>query len=228
MARKKLSIGAQAFQQFGSENMIYVDKTEKIYEMMQLGIHNFVVRPRRFGKSLVLDTIAAIYEGSKEQFKGTWVYDNIDWEAEQRPTLRIDFTGIEYDSISLEKGLCEYLRPVARKLDIDTTDMGARSMFKQIIETLGQKKGIVILIDEYEMAVTDYVGKVGKDAIKLDENIFTLKKFYGTMKNTSRYIHRTYITGVSKIGKIGPSGLRCRTPASPCQSSPDRGWHRCS
>ena len=91
MAKKKLGIGAQALQDFSNENMIYVDKTEKIYELMQLGKHNFIVRPRRFGKSLLLDTIAAIHEGSREQFVETWAYDNLDWDAEKRPTLRLDF-----------------------------------------------------------------------------------------------------------------------------------------
>ncbi|NJN35561.1 MAG: AAA family ATPase [Saprospiraceae bacterium] len=197
---KKLSIGVQAFQDFSQENMIYVDKTEKIYELMQLGKHNFIVRPRRFGKSLLLDTISAIYEGSKEQFKGTWIYDKIDWENEKRPTLRIDFTLIEFNAFSLEQGLQNYLRPIAIKLNIDTTDLSAKDLFKQIIETLGQDKEVVVLIDEYEMAVTDFVGK---NEAKLQENTDTLKKFYGTMKGASRHIHRTYITGVSKIGKIG-------------------------
>ena len=87
MPSKKLGIGAQAFQLFSSEKMIYVDKTEKIYELMQLGIHNFIIRPRRFGKSLLLDTLAAIYEGSKSQFEGTWIHDKIDWTAIQRPIL---------------------------------------------------------------------------------------------------------------------------------------------
>ena len=68
MVRKKLSIGVQNIQDFARENMIYVDKTKKTYELMQLGKHNFIIRPRRFGKSLLLDTIASIYEGSKEQF----------------------------------------------------------------------------------------------------------------------------------------------------------------
>ena len=200
MARKKLGIGAQVIQDFSNENMIYVDKTEKIYELMQLGKHNFIVRPRRFGKSLLLDTIAAIHEGSKEQFVGTWIHDNIDWAAEKRPTLRLDFTSISYSAISLEQGLKNYLRPIAKKLKIDTVDLDGQDLFKQIIEHLGQDKEVVILIDEYEMAVTDFVGR---DEARLQENIFTLKKFYGTMKGLSRYIHRTYITGVSKIGKIG-------------------------
>ena len=200
MVRKKLSIGVQSIQDFSQENMIYVDKTEKIYELMQLGKHNFIVRPRRFGKSLMLDTVAAIYEGSKEEFKGTWIYDKIDWEAEKRPVLRIDFTAIDSDSQPLEQGLKNFLRPTAQDLDIDTTELSAKDLFRQIIETLGKQKPIAILIDEYEMAVTDLVGK---DEILLEKTIFTLKKFYGTLKAMSRYIHRTYITGVSKIGKIG-------------------------
>ena len=200
MARKKLGIGAQAFQQFDTENMIYVDKTEKIYELMQLGIHNFIVRPRRFGKSLMLDTVAAIYEGRKEQFEGTWIYDKIDWAAIKRPTLRIDFTSIEYGVCSLEQGLLNYLSPLAENLGIVTANQASKDLFRKIIETLSKIKPIAILIDEYEMAVTDYVGK---DEAKMEENIFTLKKFYGTMKGLSRHIHRSYITGVSKIGKIG-------------------------
>ena len=137
---------------------------------MQLGIHNFIVRPRRFGKSLMLDTVAAIYEGSKEEFKGTWIYDKIDWEAEKRPVLRIDFTAIDSDSQPLEQGLKNFLRPTAQDLDIDTTELSAKDLFRQIIETLGKQKPIAILIDEYEMAVTDLVGK---DEVLLEKTIFT-------------------------------------------------------
>ncbi len=198
--RKKLSIGAQAFQTFSRDNMIYVDKTEKIYELMQLGIHNFLVRPRRFGKSLLLDTIAAIYEGSKEQFQGTWAYDNLDWDAEKRPTLRIDFTLIEYSVCTLEQGLTNYLSSLARKLNLLTVSQTSKDLFRDIIEELAKEKPIAILIDEYEMAVTDFVGL---DEVKLQENLTTLKKFYGTMKGAGRHIHRSYITGISKIGKIG-------------------------
>ena len=200
MAKKKLSIGVQNVQDFWRENMIYVDKTEKIHELMQLGKHNFIVRPRRFGKSLLLDTIAALHEGSREQFAGTWAYDNFDWEEEKRPILRIDFTLIEYDSVPLSQGLAHYFAPIAAQNGISPDGLGAKELFLRLIETLGREKGVVILIDEYEMAVTDFVGR---DEAKMEDNIFTLKKFYGTMKGAGRYIHRSYITGVSKIGKIG-------------------------
>jgi Predicted AAA-ATPase/PD-(D/E)XK nuclease superfamily len=201
MAKKKLSIGAQSFTQIDREDMIYVDKTEKIYELMQLGIHNFIVRPRRFGKSLFLDTIGAIHEGKKDAFEGTWAYDNIDWEKEKRPTLRIDFTQIDYDNNSLAEGLANYLRSLAHSLNIDTSINSPKEIFRNLIQTLGQEKPMVILIDEYEMPLTDFVGR--EDEAKLEENIMTLKKFYGTMKGAGQYIHRSYITGVSKIGKIG-------------------------
>lgn len=201
MKKKKLGIGAQNIQDFSRENMIYVDKTEKIYEMMQLGKHNFIVRPRRFGKSLLLDTIAAIHEGKREQFKGTWAYDHLDWEAEKRPVLRIDFTLVEYNIKSLAEGLTYYLRSIAKQADIATEGLGPGELFLSLIQTLGRETPVVILIDEYEMAVTDFVGTDEED--RLNENIFTLKKFYGTMKGAGRYIHRSYISGVSKIGKIG-------------------------
>jgi hypothetical protein len=68
---KKLAIGAQHFSYFSDENVIYVDKTEKIYELMQQGKHNFITRPRRFGKSLMLDTIQAIHQGERALFKDT-------------------------------------------------------------------------------------------------------------------------------------------------------------
>jgi Predicted AAA-ATPase len=112
MAKKGLGIGIQTISDFSEENRIYVDKTQKTYELMQLGKHNFIVRPRRFGKSLFLDTVAAIYENQRELFKETWAYNNIDWEAEARPTLRIDFTSIEYGSVNLEHGLKDYLQPI--------------------------------------------------------------------------------------------------------------------
>jgi Predicted AAA-ATPase len=200
MAKKKLSIGAQSFAQIERDNMIYVDKTQLIHEVMQLGIHNFIVRPRRFGKSLFLDTVGAIYEGKKAEFEGTWAYDHVDWEKEKRPTLRIDFTLIDYDNNSLAEGLVNYLRPIAHSLGIDTSSNSPKDIFRNIIQTLGREKPIAILIDEYEMPLTDYIGE---DQERLEANIMTLKKFYGTMKGAGQYIHRTYITGVSKIGKIG-------------------------
>lgn len=202
MAKKRLAIGIQAIEHFKAGNLLYVDKTEKIHELMEEWGYPFIVRPRRFGKSLLLSTLGAIYQGKKELFEGTWIYDKIDWEAVKRPVLRIDFTAIEYHAFSLEQGLQNYLRPIARGLSIDIEDLGAGDLFKQIIETLGKEQPIIILIDEYEMPVTDFVGKSEKEGL-LQENIFTLKKFYGTMKGMSAYIHRSYITGVSKIGQIG-------------------------
>jgi hypothetical protein len=200
MAKKKLSIGSQSFAQIDRDNMIYVDKTEKIYELMHSGIHNFIVRPRRFGKSLFLDTVGAICEGHKEAFNGTWAYDHVDWEAEKRPVLRIDFTAIEYKACSLEQGLQDYFKGLAKKNGVELFAQSAKGMFTQHIEALSIDKPLVILIDEYEMPVTDFLGE---DEAKLKENTETLRSLYTTMKGLGHYIHRSFITGVSKIGKIG-------------------------
>ena len=94
----------------------------------------------------------------------------------------------------------EYLTSTAKNLGLDITAKTAKGMFRDIIEALSKDQPIVILVDEYEMPVTDFVGK---DEAKMEENIFTLKKFYGVMKGSGGYIHRSYITGVSKIGRIG-------------------------
>lgn len=196
---KNLGIGVQYFGDFKTDNLIYVDKTESLYEMMGLPKHNFIVRPRRFGKSLLLSTIDCIYQGRKDLFEGTWIYDKIDWEKEKRPTLRLDFTLIEYNACSLEKGIQDYLQPIAEHLALALEDTSARNMFKRIIEKMAETTQIVILIDEYEMAVTDFVGT---NDPRLDENITTLKKLYGVLKGASQFIHRSFITGVSKIGKI--------------------------
>lgn len=205
MARKKLGIGVQNFDFFKNEDIIYVDKTEKIWELMQLGMHNFIVRPRRFGKSLFLDTIAAIYAGRREQFADTWVYNNIDWETVQRPTLRIDFTAIDYKACSLEDGLKSYFSRLATTLGINQEGQSSKNIFIDLISKLSEHKPIAILIDEYEMAVTDFVGE---DEEKLQANIVTLRDLYSTMKGMGAHIHRSYFTGVSKIGKIGVlSGL---------------------
>ena len=203
MKGKKLAIGIQSFSNFHEGGLIYVDKTEKIHEMMQIWGYHFIVRPRRFGKSLFLNTLASIYEGRKERFEETWIYDKVDWEKIKRPILRIDFTQIGYTSHTLEEGICNYLRSFAKKEGIYIPEnYEAREIFKELIETLGTEKPLVILIDEYEMPVTDFVG-VEKEQEKMEDNIRTLKKFYSVMKGASDYIHKVYITGVTKIGRVG-------------------------
>ncbi|MFN0202227.1 MAG: AAA family ATPase [Bacteroidia bacterium] len=162
MPLPKLGIGSQTFQLFSKEKMIYVDKTELIYKMMDLGIHNFIVRPRRFGKSLFLDTVGTIYEAKKEQFEGTWIYNNLNWEEVKRPVLRIDFTKIEYNACTLEEGLQNYLLEFSDSLELGLSpNQTAKDLFRKIISALGKETTIVILIDEYRGA--------RKQQITLDE-----------------------------------------------------------
>jgi hypothetical protein len=92
------------------------------------------------------------------------------------------------------------LRPIALNLNLETSSNSPKDLFRDLIQAPAREKPIAILIDEYEMPLTDYIGE---DQERLDDNILALKKFYGTMKGAGQHIHRSYITGVSKIGKIG-------------------------
>ncbi|MDR0683285.1 MAG: AAA family ATPase, partial [Dysgonamonadaceae bacterium] len=90
---KKLPVGIQSFEDLRKNNYLYVDKTADIYKLISLGKVYFLSRPRRFGKSLTISTIQAIFEGRKDLFEGLYIYDKWDWEK-TNPVIRIDFGGM--------------------------------------------------------------------------------------------------------------------------------------
>ncbi len=92
---KKLPTGIQTFSKIREDNYAYVDKTENIYNLIQNGTYYFLSRPRRFGKSLLIDTIAELFKGSKEYFKGPYIYDKWDWNVKY-PVIKINFGGGDY------------------------------------------------------------------------------------------------------------------------------------
>jgi len=88
---KKLPIGIQTFEKLINDDCLYIDKTKLIYQLIQSGSVYFLSRPRRFGKSLLLSTLEAIFKGKKELFKGLWIYDQ-SYEWKEYPVIRIDFS----------------------------------------------------------------------------------------------------------------------------------------
>ena len=89
---KKLPIGIQTFSEIRKENYLYIDKTKEAYNLINSYKYSFLSRPRRFGKSLFLDTLRNIFEGNKELFKGLWIYDKWNWE-EKYPVIKISWDG---------------------------------------------------------------------------------------------------------------------------------------
>ena len=195
-----LPIGRQYFAKVRRPNTIYVDKTEYIFHLCSDDGYYFLSRPRRFGKSLTLDTIHELFNGNRELFKGLWIEDKWDW-SQTHPVIRLSL-----DAIGHKWGLAEALIKALRKnakshaisLQSDTPDQA----FAELIEALVDKTGeqVVILIDEYDKPIVDYLDPY--DLTKASEQRDILKSFFSILKNASNNIRFLFITGVSKFAKV--------------------------
>ncbi|OQX79559.1 MAG: hypothetical protein B6D61_03360 [Bacteroidetes bacterium 4484_249] len=192
---KNLPIGIQEFSEFKANNYIYIDKTEYIYQLLQ-NKYYFLSRPRRFGKSLLLNTIKEIFNGKRELFEGLWIYDKIDWE--QYPVIKISMSNIGHDSLGLEDALDNMLSDIAGKNDIKLSKPAFSLRFKELIEKLSENKQVVILIDEYDKPIIDYID----DIPKAEKNRKILKSFYSIIKDSDSYIKFFFVTGVSKFSQV--------------------------
>ena len=129
---KKLPIGIQEFSEFGKE-YIYVDKTEHIFNILK-NKYYFLSRPRRFGKSLLLNTIKEVFLGNKELFEGFWIYDKINWE--RFPVIKISFSTVDYANLGLANAIDNMLNEIAEEYNITLEKPSFSSKFKELIEKL--------------------------------------------------------------------------------------------
>ena len=115
---QKLPIGRQNFKQIREKNYLYVDKTKHIHEMINNGDINFLSRPRRFGKSLLVSTLKELFEGNKKLFKGLYIYNKFNWEN-KHPVIVLDFGGGDYRTLnSLENKLNDIINRKAREFPL--------------------------------------------------------------------------------------------------------------
>jgi len=194
---QKLPIGIQSFKTLREENNVYVDKTEQIYALMNVGKFVFLSRPRRFGKSLLTTTLYEIFQGNRALFQGLWIEDKIDWQP--RPVILINFNDLDYRSQTLEVALTHYMDELAALYGVMLTTTNYKDKFRELIVHLAQGGKVALLIDEYDKAITDLL----ENNEKVQEHVATLKNFYAVLKSTvAEYLHFTLLTGVSKYGKI--------------------------
>lgn len=195
---KGYPLGVQTFSEIIERNLLYIDKTQEIYNLLK-GKYYFYSRPRRFGKSLMLSTIKALYEGKKELFKGLWIEDKWDW-SKKNPVIHIGFSGMGHRAIGLENAISKELNAIATELNITLIETDYTRKFKELITQLGKRGSkIVLLIDEYDKPIIDYLG----DEIEIAENNRNiLKSFYSVIKDCDPYIEFMIITGVSKFSKV--------------------------
>jgi len=196
---KKLPLGIQNFKEIIEENYIYADKTQYVYNLLNDAKYYFLSRPRRFGKSLLLDTIAEVFNGDKELFKGLWIYDS-GYSFKKHPTVRIDMSSLANKTPDvLENSLSFYLKIYYNAEGFAYEENIAANAFMNLILLLYNKysQKVVVLIDEYDKPILDHVENIDT----ANENRQVLKGFYGILKSMDPYLRFTMITGVTKFNK---------------------------
>lgn len=201
---QKYPIGVQNFEKIIRNGFLYIDKTEFIYRLITKGEYYFLSRPRRFGKSLLLSTLEAFFQGKRELFKGLAIdsHDDITWE--EYPVLHLDLNAQDYtkDDSSLDQVLESNLAYWENIYGVQYTPDSFSLRFKRVIETIHSTTGrqVVVLIDEYDKPLLQNIGKSRRDR----QNRFreTLKGFYGVLKTCDPYIRFAFLTGVTKFGKV--------------------------
>ena len=195
--KQNLPIGIQSFSEIRENDFLYVDKTEIIHQLISAGKYYFLSRPRRFGKSLTLSTIKALFLGQKTLFDGLWIMDNWDW-TKQHPVIHISFSSIGYKTMGLKKALNNALNSTATDLGIQLSNSTFDQKFKELIEKLSSRNKVILLIDEYDKPIIDYLDNLPQ--AKAHQKI--LKIFYSVIKDADPYIRFLMITGVSKFSKV--------------------------
>ena len=196
---KKLGLGRQELFKFKRDNLIYVDKTKIIYKLITTGEYYFLSRPRRFGKSLLVNTMKELFLGNKKLFENTWIYDKWNFE-DKYSVIKISFSKLDYEGLGLKIAIENKLKAFEEKENIILKKTTIKDSFIELIETLGKEKPVVILIDEYDKPIIDYIEN--KTLNKATENREILKNFYSAIKDCDKSIKLLFITGVSKFSKV--------------------------
>ncbi|HEV2601332.1 MAG TPA: AAA family ATPase [Candidatus Babeliales bacterium] len=213
---KRMGIHYSIFEDFVKENRIYVDKTKIIHELITASNKKhfyFVSRPRRFGKSLFISTLKAIFSGKKELFNEYWIGKNGNYDWIAHPVIHLDFGGITNRTPEqLEQSLCFALQQIAVDHGIEPlTGSTPANMLKQLVQNLKQHDPIVLLIDEYDKPIVDHIDNL----TIAEDNRKILGNFYTTVKSLEQYWRAIFITGVSKFAKTSLfSGLNNLTELS--------------
>ena len=207
---RKLPIGIQSFEKLRRDGFLYIDKTAFIWRLIQSSNPYFLSRPRRFGKSLFLSTLATYFLGQKELFKDLYLEKAEEEQAEfeQRaaweayPVLYLDFnTGNYIESDELGMNLNGHLCKWEKLYGVEPSEQNFALRFAGVITRACQQTGkqVVILVDEYDKPLLQTMG-VNEELNEHYRN--TLKAFYSVIKTCDQYIRFAFLTGVTKFSKI--------------------------
>jgi hypothetical protein len=197
----QLPVGQQYFSNLRQNKELYIDKTKYIYEFcQQKTAFYFLSRPRRFGKSLLVDTIGELFEGNQALFEGLWIADKWDW-SQTYPVIRLSLDAIGHEK-TLDIALQLTLQEIAEEFEVELKRKTSGAMLKELIEKVARKRGkqVVILIDEYDRPIVDHIDPYNfQKALKQRD---TLKEFFDVLKKASKNIRLLFITGITKFARV--------------------------
>ena len=197
---RKLPIGIQTFEKIRRGNYLYVDKTDLVWKLASTSVPNFLSRPRRFGKSLLLSTFESYFEGKKELFEGLAI-EQLEEKWEKYPILHMDLNARKYERAEdLIAMLNQYLEGWEAVYGTEKKDRAPEERFGYVIQKAYEQtgKGVVVLVDEYDKPLLQAL----HNKELMEEYRIILKAFYGVLKSADRYLRFTFLTGVTKFSQV--------------------------
>ena len=201
MVRRRLPIGMQTFRELRERGCYYVDKTAYIERLLDEGKHYFLARPRRFGKSLFLDTLKELFEGSEELFEGLHIHARRNW-SERHPVVRLSFGGGNFtEPAALHEDVMAQLDGLARDMAVAARYDTAAVRFRHLLQALHKETGqrVAVLVDEYDKPILDAL--VEKPEVARANRDY-LRGLYGVIKDNDAHVRFTFLTGISKFSKV--------------------------
>ena len=197
---KRLPLGIQTFSNIIEDDMLYIDKTEYIWNMIHTSKYIFLSRPRRFGKSLLCSTLQAYFEGKKDLFKGLFI-ESVEKEWTVYPVLRLSMaSGKHMEKEQLERYLGNRLAEYEEKYGINNPATDNNDRLTALIQAAYHKTGkkVVIIIDEYDAPLLDVVHE--ETTLPVLRNV--MRNFYSPLKDSDPYLQFVFLTGITKFSQL--------------------------
>jgi hypothetical protein len=197
---KNLPLGISTLSLLLESNGIYVDKTEYAFNLIKTPGRFFLSRPRRFGKSLFVDTLKEIFEGNQKLFEGLFIHDKWNW-TKKYPVIKVDFAeGMLNSRKDLDEKIHEILFLNEKNLGVTAVNKSISGRFAEIIKGAREKYGerVVVLVDEYDKPILDNIGDLSI-AKELRDG---LKNLYSVLKSQDANLQFVFMTGVTKFSKV--------------------------
>ena len=201
MSRRRLPIGIQTFRTLREQDCYYVDKTTYVERLINEGTHYFLSRPRRFGKSLFLDTLKELFEGNEALFAGLYIHHRHNW-SQRHPVVRLSFGGGNFkEPAALNDDVMAQLDSLAREKGVPVRYDTAPTRFRDLLQALHAHTGqrVAVLVDEYDKPILDPLVETPEVA---RANRDYLRGLYGVIKDSDAHVRFTFLTGISKFSKV--------------------------